>query len=71
MGPAGLDALAKARLFENRFARHRWGSTKTRQLSGSSLLHWRPHMRIANVEIPSGIFLAPMEAVTDLPFRTV
>ena len=29
------------------------------------------HIQIANVSIPSGALLAPMEAVTDLPFRTV
>ncbi|MDZ4696556.1 MAG: tRNA dihydrouridine synthase DusB [Deltaproteobacteria bacterium] len=29
------------------------------------------HIQIANVAVPSGALLAPMEAVTDLPFRTV
>src|SRR5262252_10616451 len=35
------------------------------------MLFSRPRMRIGDVELNPGALLAPMEAVTDLPFRTV
>src|SRR5689334_5142779 len=36
-----------------------------------AVLFSRPPMRIADVQLNPGALLAPMEAVTDLPFRTV
>ena len=32
---------------------------------------WLPTMHIGGIDIGQGALLAPMEAVTDLPFRTV
>jgi hypothetical protein len=40
-------------------------------VAGSELRCSRSFMRIGDVQLNPGALLAPMEAVTDLPFRTV
>src|SRR5579863_4277650 len=43
----------------------------TTTIPASAMLFSRARMRIGDIELNPGALLAPMEAVTDLPFRTI